>query len=1063
MLHLSTKHLNNDDLARLQAPGRNFLPVPSLPGVPSNSPNPGNCSSCGNDYAEGARFCRDCGLAKPSQAALVSMRNEVPRSEIKRNVSFGPTSVSDLSAAAQALPNAPPRLIARLQELELDSLLALCERLEGRLSKPPKRSNRIKASEAELDDLCESLADPDAMAAMPSPQIRQQQQQQQQLRYLTQLREAKQAAAEGFAPPPTSTTRPILRSDAAAPGTHAPTPSPSPSTQVPSTSVGTSPEPPDGQKSIPASKQEVLDALLLELNELLEKAPNQSQVSQVPAASPGPSPCGSPTPKPEAPEPSPKPAKAGPIANSAGPLPVEEQAMKPAKPSAAFLDTVSMLQDGLRTLVERFSDEVAQASAELKAENERLLAEIAELRMQPRDPVAILSAPHRMEESPAEAILGLAEAEPTPMAMATRMQPDLAVRFQPEERIDIPGGPPEQAPECPDVEAPEGEGREASGAGNLPTFSARSQWVQELQAGQADWGENAEEFEKATRPPRCSCVCLHELSRKRMLWDLVGLLLLIYDLVMTPWQVAFGQVGTASEVMTWVLPVYWAINIFMTLFCTSFSSGGVLQSNRKAMVWRYLTQGFLLLDLLTTLLDLAVLTTFYDLPQSAYQSFRSLVLNKDVYLAIQAARLLRSIRVSRNLLGVRARIRSELWRALGTMAFSTLLLLIGAHIIACALYYLGSATGGNENTWLLEYSQIQQQEDSISMYLSALLWALAQLTPGLGPSPVNPKSVPDMILSTTVHVLALLACICLFAQGGMLVMRLRDARGEWANRQLACRAYLNTCGKVPQRLQCHILSWLEFEPEPRKALAPGPRFLGWCGPRSLDAQPWHPWLPSENRSPLALLPPLVQQELLQELAAPFLSLHPFFHELDVAHPQALQQVIDCFQQFFYSPMQPIFRALTVASKLHMVTRGSATYLLDPASRAGASKRLSRAPVKVKLGQHISEGGLWLEAWQHQGILTADGIEDASCEVLVLDEQSFGHLLRRSPGELWQAAASYARAYAKRAGERVTLTDLDGDLESLVKITDEAFADALRYLAQEAEQDPTGEAIGPVSP
>ena len=184
------------------------------------------------------------------------MRNEVPRSEIKRNVSFGPTSVSDLSAAAQALPNAPPRLIARLQELELDSLLALCERLEGRLSKPPKRSNRIKASEAELDDLCESLADPDVMG--PSPQIRQQQQQQQQLRYLTQLREAKQAAAEGFAPPPTSTTRPILRSDAAAPGTHAPTPSPSPSTQVPSTSVGTSPEPPDGQKSIPASKQEAM-------------------------------------------------------------------------------------------------------------------------------------------------------------------------------------------------------------------------------------------------------------------------------------------------------------------------------------------------------------------------------------------------------------------------------------------------------------------------------------------------------------------------------------------------------------------------------------------------------------------------------------------------------------------------------------------------------------------------------------------------------------------------------------------------------------------------------------
>ena len=534
------------------------------------------------------------------------------------------------------------------------------------------------------------------------------------------------------------------------------------------------------------------------------------------------------------------------------------------------------------------------------------------------------------------------------------------------------------------------------------------------------------------------------------MWDVLGLLLLLYDLVMTPWQVAFGAVDNVSEVMTWVMPIYWALTIFLTLFCTSFSSGGVLHTNRKAMVWRYLTQGFLFLDLFTTCLDLAVLTTFYDLAQPAYQSFRSLVLNKDVYLGIQAARLLRGLRISRNLLGVRARIRSEVYRAFGTMAMSTLLLLIGAHIIACALYYLGSATGGNENTWLLEYAQVQQQQDGISMYLSALLWALAQLTPGLGPSPVNPKSVPDMVLTTAVHVLALLACIFLLTQVASFVMRLRDLRGEWCSRQLACRAYLNMCGKVPSRLQLHVWSWLELEPEPRKALAPGPRFLGWQGPRSLAAQsgPAHSIQQESKMSPLGVLPAQIQQELVQELGQPFLTLHPFFHELDVAHPQAIRQVVDCFQQFFYSPTQAIFYASATATRMYMVTRGSATYLLDSASRAGASKRLARTPLKVKLGQHISEGGLWLEAWQHQGTLTVDGIEEACCEVLVLDEQSFGQLLRRSPGELWQAASSYARAYAKRAGERVALTDLDSDLESLVKITDEAFADALRYLAQD---------------
>ena len=245
MLHLSTKQLNNDDLARLQAPKKSLqqFSVPSLPGVPSNIPDHISCPNCGAGFTEGVRFCRHCGFARPSQAALVSVRNEVPRSDFKRNVSFGPTSVSELSA--QALPNAPPRLIARLQELELDSLLALCERLEGRLSKP-RRSHRIKPSDAELDDLCESLVDPEAM---PSPQIRQQQQ---QLKYLTQLREAKQAAAEGLPPPPTSTTKPILRTMDTQQPQPASSPSPVPSTHVPPTSAGTSPEP----RSMSPSKQE---------------------------------------------------------------------------------------------------------------------------------------------------------------------------------------------------------------------------------------------------------------------------------------------------------------------------------------------------------------------------------------------------------------------------------------------------------------------------------------------------------------------------------------------------------------------------------------------------------------------------------------------------------------------------------------------------------------------------------------------------------------------------------------------------------------------------------------
>jgi len=561
----------------------------------------------------------------------------------------------------------------------------------------------------------------------------------------------------------------------------------------------------------------------------------------------------------------------------------------------------------------------------------------------------------------------------------------------------------------------------------------------ELPAVPADWGEDAEKF---ASKPRERCWQMHEFSRSRMTWDLLGLLLLLYDAFATPWQVAFGELAPA-EVMAWLLPVYWTANFILTCCFTTFSSGGVLQTRKKAMFLRYATQSFLMLDLLTTGLDILVLAVRYDLSQSTYQVLRSFVQDKDIFLAIQSVRLLRTLRINRNLLGVRARVRSEAWRALGGLAVSCLLLLVGAHIVACALYYLGSASGGNAATWLQDYAQTQQQEDNVSMYFAAFLWALAQLTPGLGPSPVNPRSMQDLVFTSVVHVLALLCLLCILLQVAGVALRLE--RGKFPRHQVACRAYLSEGPRPAKDLQQHIWSWLETEPRgvPRS-------FRGWQGPRCLEA-------PAEpSQSPLAALPVVLRQELMGQLGTPLLTLHPFFHELDVAHPQAIKEVINCLQQRFYSPTQDIFVASSIAKCMYVIAKGMASY----AKEANFLSPKRRPDVRVAVGQHVAEGGLWLENWAHLGTLTVAGLEDGCCEVLSLDSLSFGTLLRRGPCELWQAASSYARAFARRASDGIS--DLDADTEGLMKITDEAFADALRFLAQEAGRD-CGEGAGPVSP
>ncbi|CAJ1421106.1 unnamed protein product [Effrenium voratum] len=144
--------------------------------------------------------------------------------------------------------------------------------------------------------------------------------------------------------------------------------------------------------------QQVLDALLIELNELLEKAPEQTPA----------------VPNLAQPQLQAAPALNAPV-NSAGPLPVEAVKEKPLSPeplsaaplsaaplSAApeveaspgnILEAVRSLQDGLHNLQGLFAGEVAKVTSELRSENSGLVQELDRLRAlikePPKSPVSV--------------------------------------------------------------------------------------------------------------------------------------------------------------------------------------------------------------------------------------------------------------------------------------------------------------------------------------------------------------------------------------------------------------------------------------------------------------------------------------------------------------------------------------------------------------------------------------------------------------------------------------------------------------------------------------------------
>mmetsp|Transcript_63485 Transcript_63485/g.112911 ORF Transcript_63485/g.112911 Transcript_63485/m.112911 type:complete len:1002 (+) Transcript_63485:113-3118(+) len=964
VLNIREAGLSNDDLARLQ-------PRPTK--LPSNT-----------------------------KSTALGQLPPAPAIQVGQHVAMNSPGARQIAMVAPAegasMAYAPPRLVARLKELELDSLLSLCERLEGRLhySSPKKRS---VASPEELSELAEDLSSAKALA----PQLRQHIQNRQSVQSAREFQALQVAPVTRVALPP-----PVQTQTEAAPTAAA------------------------------------LDNLLAELNGLLQVASSNSLPAGPMTVSLPHSTVGAGR----------LPAVAMDTGVAEGLPSVAEEWMEPAQvpletKHSSFTEALLHLQTELANLATLHDQEVASVSKG----HESLLREVEILRQRCSEKAAgkpDITLPGQVDQ-PSASIEAESQTDVPVEEAATSMTPFPLTK---------------QKSTAPEVRSPGGKKHTPRSLRSSPKHSPRARiaasasrarsegneielcdaWQQELPEGQAEWGEDMDEFAKSQDKAKPAWL-MHELSQGRMALDLLGLLLILYDVVATPYSVAFGIDALQTEVMAWVLPVFWSMDIFVTLAFTTFSAGGAWKPGRKKMAWRYARKGWLPLDLVTTGVDILLLTFLYNLSNATYTSIQSVIKGQEVYLILQCIRLLRTLRVKRNLACIWPRVGSELLRAVASVALPVIAVLIGAHIAACGLVYVSvAAYTSTSNSWLQDYQQASGLDDPSQVYLTTFLWAMSHVTPGLGGgSPVNPKSVPEMVFGAVVHVFGMLALLFLLAQTGGMVLRLQQLWGELPRRQMLLRSYLQQGPKVDGDLNLRIWSWMELEMDSRAQ--PDQAWQGRLCARQAALGNSAAYKKDGGEAPLNILPPQLKQELLGELCTPVMTLHPFFHELDVAHPQALPQVIECLAQVYLDPGQELFAAGQEAKQMLFLAKGQCLYI-RASGRSKAGTRTGEARVQVSSNQHVSEAALWLQNWSHQGELVADGFQ--RCEAWALDSTSFAIMMRKAPCELFQAAASYAAAFARRAGaEDFNLIDVDLDIETLLKLTDEAFADALKFLAQEA--------------
>mmetsp|Transcript_45755 Transcript_45755/g.106238 ORF Transcript_45755/g.106238 Transcript_45755/m.106238 type:complete len:920 (+) Transcript_45755:58-2817(+) len=229
-------------------------------------------------------------------------------------------------------------------------------------------------------------------------------------------------------------------------------------------------------------------------------------------------------------------------------------------------------------------------------------------------------------------------------------------------------------------------------------------------------------------------------SYKRLVWELLSMILLVYDFFTLPLEVFDYESTHLAEYMRIVVTIFWTFDLVFTFFC-GFIEDGHIEMKVKLVWARYLKSWFLI-DLLVVSIDWALLFL--------HQSTSSIAFAR----VAKATRFIRVLRVVRFIQKSKmAQTYSKIWSAIVSealvtfcnIAFMLLLPVVLSHFIACAWYWLGMHSTSSE-TWV---NAIESDDRTKTfLYWTAFHWAIAQYTPA--PNNIHPVNLQERIFAISV-------------------------------------------------------------------------------------------------------------------------------------------------------------------------------------------------------------------------------------------------------------------------------------------------------------------------
>uniref|UniRef100_A0A7S4R8W6 Ion transport domain-containing protein n=1 Tax=Alexandrium monilatum TaxID=311494 RepID=A0A7S4R8W6_9DINO len=474
---------------------------------------------------------------------------------------------------------------------------------------------------------------------------------------------------------------------------------------------------------------------------------------------------------------------------------------------------------------------------------------------------------------------------------------------------------------------------------------------------------------------------LNPHSVPMMLFQFFVMLILLYDMVTTPFIVAWGvEVDGVLAAMTIVSSLTWTIDLALC-FVTGYSDRGELVMDRPRVMRRYLKTWFAYDGVLNA-------TDWLIVGLQSYEGKKVTALLR-IFRVVKVLKLLRAgkIMVFRDAIGMilwRSELRRLMLKVVEVLLFTFLI----SHIAACGWFAMGlHYADSSGETWLdhaayLTIPGTYHKAVQVDQYLTALHFTVAQLT--LGASDVMPANSLERTFNIILLVGGLLFGCTVVSLFSAQIVQLMMSKLEKGTKMNEMRQYLR------QHCVSHQLSV---------------QVMAQATERLRDKE----ILRAEDVSILPYLSKMLRHQLMYETSLPHLMVHPLFSSWNAIDQESVLRLCrEAVLSDFVASLMEVFLPGTEAPFCFYIVKGRFLYTqpVDYSMKAEATQDV------VLPGTWLSEAALWSH-WIHVGALSA---------------QTMGHIISISAEALWQVmkhhvevatvTADYCRSFHVRIGAAV---------------------------------------------